>query len=317
MADVVADLQVYCGGTALNYTELGSDEEGVRRSFSKYLLEALAHGPVMASMLNDASLTIWGAACELVAAGNGSEWQVKTVYVTDPASLSSRLEALALTAVRSPLYGICPLLGEEKLVLRTTPVYAYGHAKGVASTVDPQPRPPTGDSRTFHPEVREALTEAAREAGLIADFGVRFRRGQGPAEEPSVAEVNSLMRCFRSLSVEVDPAAGVMTLDYDFRVSTLAFVTVSDEPYVVVGVVVESGGREAAFGEAAQFALNARGAMNARATTQAGAVEVTDATGQTEGRSAAAGQRYFRLPFAETGTSGFFSVSVFSEEASE
>ena len=182
---------------------------------------------------------------------------------------------------------------------------------------NPRPRPPEGDTGAFHPEVREALTEAAREAGLIADFGVRFRRGQGPAEEPSVAEVNSLMRCFRSLSVEVDPAAGVMTLDYDFRVSTLAFVTVSDEPYVVVGVVVESGGREAAFGEAAQFALNARGAMNARATTQAGAVEVTDATGQTEGRSAAAGQRYFRLPFAETGTSGFFSVSVFSEEASE
>ena len=39
--------------------------------------------------------------------------------------------------------------------------------------------------------------------------------------------------------------------------------------------------------------------------------------GQTEGRSAAAGQRYFRLPLTETGTSGFFSVSVFSEEVSE
>ncbi|MGN1325988.1 MAG: C10 family peptidase [Candidatus Spyradenecus sp.] len=317
MADVVADLQAYCGETALSYTELGSDAEGVRRSFSKYLLEALAHGPVMASLPGDASLTIWGAACEPVAAGEGTEWQVKTVYVTDPASSSSRLEALALTAVRSPLYGICPVLGGEKLVFRTTPVYAYGHAKGVASAVDPQPRPPTGDSGTFHPEVREALTEAAREAGLTVDFGVRFRRGQGPAEEPSVAEVNSLMRCFRSLSAEADTAAGVMTLDYDFRVSTLAFVTVADEPYVVVGVVVESGGHEAAFGEAAQFALNARGAMNARATTQAGAVEVTDATGQTEGRSAAAGQRYFRLPLAETGSSGFFSVSVFSEEASE
>lgn len=138
-----------------------------------------------------------------------------------------------------------------------------------------------------------------------------------PAAQPSVAEVNRLMRCFKGLNFEAAPAAGVMTLGYDFRVSTLAFVTVADEPSVVVGVVVESGGREAAFGEAAQFTLNARGAINARATTQAGAVEVTDATGQTEGRSAAAGQRYFRLPLTETGTSGFFSVSVFSEEVSE
>ena len=77
------------------------------------------------------------------------------------------------------------------------------------------------------------------------------------------------------------------------------------------------GGHKVAEAEAAQFTLNARGAINARATTQAGAVEVTDATGQTEGRSAAAGQRYFRLPLTETGTSGFFSVSVFSEEVSE
>ena len=161
------------------------------------------------------------------------------------------------------------------------------------------------------------LDPAAREAGFTADFGVLLRRGQGPAEEPSGAEVNRLMRCFKGLNFEAAPAAGVMTLGYDFRVSTLAFVTVADEPSVVVGVVVESGGREAAFGEAAQFTLNARGAINARATTQAGAVEVTDATGQTEGRSAAAGQRYFRLPLTETGTSGFFSVSVFSEEVSE
>lgn len=160
---IIPDLQVYVGESTSSYTSLGDDTEGKKRSFAKYLLDTLEHGPIMVATYTS-YLTIWGVEAKEVTENDETVWQVLKVYVTD-STTGAKLEALDYKGIFHSWGGDYPLLGEETLVERTIPIYAYGHAKGQSSSTgsgegggesgggsDPTPDPTPGESADPAPD---------------------------------------------------------------------------------------------------------------------------------------------------------------------
>ena len=185
------------------------------------------------------------------------------------------------------------------------------------SPVDPRPLPPEGDSGTFRDDVREQLSQVAREAGFTQDFSLRVRRGDGAEQLAPCEQVNSLLRCFDNLAITPNEANDALVVHYTFGINALRFTIVAGQPCVVFGARVESqapAGRAAVasadFAEGCRFALKGRESLEDTPAERSGAVEVTDLYGQESGRCTTPGQRYFRLPLEQGVGSTFFTLSV-------
>ncbi len=154
---LIPDLKVYIGESSSSYTALGTDQAAITQAFSDYLLDNLTHGPIMVAT-NTSYLTIWGVEAQQAGTAEAPAWLVKTVYATDPTNAPSALEALPYNGVYYAWGSYSPRLGEETLVYRTIPVYAYGHANGQASSggtggedPDPEPEPDPTPGETPDP----------------------------------------------------------------------------------------------------------------------------------------------------------------------
>lgn len=184
-----------------------------------------------------------------------------------------------------------------------------------ASPVNPQPMPPAGDSGTFRDDVREQLSQVAREAGFTQDFSLRLPERGGSFVEPSVDRVHEVMDCFSGLALEPNAAENTLTIHYDFGIDSMTFVTHDGTPCIVFGAKVTSqvpGSTEpsqADFAQGATLALLGRANLN-EVSAQTTVVEVTDSTGSSAGQCTTLGQRYFRLPLGEAGTTAFFTLQV-------
>lgn len=188
-----------------------------------------------------------------------------------------------------------------------------------APTANPQPEPPHGDPDDFLDEVKSHLSNVAREAGFTENFSLRMRDRQGAFNEPDVAHVNDVMRCFTNLAIEPNADDKTLTIHYDFGIDSMNFIDYEGKPCVIFGAKVSSQLPNARSSSQADFAAGASLGLFVRQTVTAegaevGSTEVTDATGLTAGRCSTPGQRYFRFPLSNLGETGagaqFFTIRV-------